>query len=148
MSQPASTTSPEEQRIAVRDLLADTIDTYMMQGGEYREYDLADRIQKTLHERGWWVVWGATVAHMADALCQIDMVTWTAPEPLAPGEVLPGIPFDTYFVVDDSERCTVEHHVYEPPQDGRCNHYDLRCMLAEGHEGNHSDVFESEWQRA
>lgn len=68
INQVTSNSTDEEQRLAVRDLMADTIDEYMGEGGEFRAYDLADRLQKTFFERGWWIKWGAQIAHILDRL--------------------------------------------------------------------------------
>ena len=43
------------------------------------------------------------------------------------------------------DRCEAVHHVYEPPQDGVTNHYDLRCIGQFGHAGHHVDVFSERW---
>lgn len=47
-----------------RDLMADIIDAYMSEGGEFRSYDLADRIQRRLNGSGWWFVHGGDVERM------------------------------------------------------------------------------------
>ena len=47
-----------------RDLMADAIDAYMAEGGEFRAYDLADRLTRKLNQGGWWFVHGGDVERM------------------------------------------------------------------------------------
>ena len=59
----------DEEMLAVardqgRDLMADSIDGYMSEGGEFRSYDLADRLTKKLNLAGWWFVHGGDVERM------------------------------------------------------------------------------------
>lgn len=51
------------------------------------------------------------------------------------------------YVPLHEDRCEATHHVYEPPQDGIANHYDLRCRKTKRHLGAHQDVFDSTWER-
>lgn len=52
---------PAGTRDQGRDLMANAIDSYVSEVVEARPYDLADRIIRTLNQRGWWFVWGADV---------------------------------------------------------------------------------------
>ncbi len=64
MSENSDFPTPPGIRDQGRDRMADVIDEYMSEGGEFRSYDLADRLLRKLNGSGWWFVWGSDVERM------------------------------------------------------------------------------------
>lgn len=64
-----ASTETEDQ---ARDLLADIIDAYMSEGGEFRAYDLVDRIHRRLNESAWWLV---PAENLKGLISEVDALT-------------------------------------------------------------------------